>query len=84
MKKCDRGTPGKPRFTYGDVVKFSFPTIESDGEEVDFEGTIEIVDSWGTFFNTDEPSYDIMVDDWRGTGERMFVKHVAESNLYEE
>ena len=62
----------KPKYKLGDVVEF----IVNDKTQV---GTIEIVDRFGTFGQSDQPSYDIMVDNWFGSGEAMFCKHVVES-----
>lgn len=70
--------PGKPIYFVGDFVSFQM-TIDENVET--FDGTIEIVDKYGAWEidNPREPSYDIMVEDWRGSGEPMFVKHVRES-----
>lgn len=72
--------PGKPMYSIGDHVSFQM-TIDQNVET--FDGTIEIVDKYGAWEvdNPREPSYDIMVEDWRGSGEPMFVKHVRESNI---
>ena len=43
---------GKPKYKYGDTVKFKVT------EELYKVGTIEIVDSLGTFDQKKEPSYD--------------------------
>lgn len=64
--------PEKSKYKEGDQVSFVI-----DGEK--YVGTIEIVDAWGTFFAPDEVSYDIMVDDFRGS--RCLIKHVGESGL---
>lgn len=70
--------PGKPIYSVGDRVSFQM-TIDESIET--FDGTVEIVDRFGAceIDNPREPSYDIMVDNWRGGGEMMFVKHVRES-----
>ncbi len=70
--------PGKPIYSIGDHVSFQM-TIDENIET--FDGTIEIVDKYGAWEidNPREPSYDIMVEDWRGSGEPMFVKHIRES-----
>ena len=60
---------GKPKFKYGDVVEFKY-----NGEKI--VGTIEIIDSYGTFFDESDVSYDIMCDNYKG--DRMFFKHVTE------
>ena len=72
--------PGKPIYSIGDFVSFQM-TIDENVET--FDGTIEIVDRFGAWEidNPREPSYDIMVCNWRGSGEMMLVKHVRESNI---
>lgn len=57
----------KTKYNYGDVVKF-----EINGEVK--IGEIYIIDSNGTFFQREEPSYDIMVED-----EECLYKHIRES-----
>lgn len=74
--------PGKPMYSVGDRVSFQM-TFDKNVETLD--GTVEIVDRFGAW-EIDyprEPSYDIMVDDWRGSGEPMFVKHIRESVILE-
>ena len=72
--------PGRPIYSVGDFVSFQM-TIDKNVET--FDGTIEIVDRFGAWEidNPREPSYDIMVENWRGSGEMMLVKHVRESNI---
>ena len=72
--------PGRPIYSVGDFVSFQM-TI--DGNVETFDGTIEIVDRFGAWEidNPREPSYDILVENWRGSGEMMLVKHVRESNI---
>lgn len=41
-------------------------------------GTIEIIDAYGTFFQTEEPSYDVMVK-----VENCLYKHIRESFIEE-
>lgn len=67
--KADDYTPtlGKPRFHYKDRVKFMF-----NGEWK--EGVIEIIDAYGTFGQSEEPSYDIFSDG-------CLYKHYEESSL---
>ena len=74
--------PGKPTYSVGDQVSFQM-TIDQNVET--FDGTIEIVDRFGAWEinNPREPSYDIMVENWRESGEPMFVKHVRESAILE-
>lgn len=72
--------PGKPMYSVGDLVSFQI-TVDENVET--FDGTIEIVDRFGAWEidNPREPSYDIMVENWRGSGEMMLVKHIRESNI---
>lgn len=73
--------PGKPIYSIDDRVLFQ---MSFDGKDVEtFEGTIAIVDRFGAWEidNPREPSYDIMVNDWRGSGEPALVKHIRESAI---
>ena len=72
--------PGRPLYSVGDFVSFQM-TIDENIET--FDGTIEIVDRFGAWEinNPREPSYDILVCNWRGSGEMMFVKHIRESKI---
>ena len=60
---------GKPKFKLGDWVKF-----EWNGEII--EGEILVVDAYGTFFQTKEPSYDIY-----SQKKNMVYKHMEESRV---
>ena len=73
--------PGKPMYSVGDRVSFKFKF--RDGNVETFDGTIEIVDRFGAWEidNPREPSYDILVCNWRGSGNMMLVKHVRESKI---
>ena len=72
--------PGKPMYSVGDRVSFR---MTANGNVETFDGTIEIVDRFGAWGidNPREPSYDILVCNWRGSGEMMLVKHVRESKI---
>lgn len=72
--------PGKPMYSVGDFVSFH---LSVDENVETFDGTIEIVDRFGAWEidNPREPSYDILVDNWKNSGKQMFVKHVRESNI---
>ena len=74
--------PGKPMYSVGDRVSFQMTIDENENVET-FDGNIAIVDSFGAWEidNPREPSYDILVCNWRGSGEMMLVKHVRESNI---
>ena len=71
---------GRPMYSVGDFVSFQM-TIDKNIET--FDGVIEIVDRFGAWEidNPREPSYDIMVENWRGRGDMMLVKHVRESKI---
>ena len=71
--------PGKPMYSVGDRVSFELKFI--DGNIETFDGVVEIVDKYGTWEDPSEPSYDIMVSDWYGSGEPMFCKHINESSI---
>lgn len=66
---------GKPKYKRGDKVKFS---LMIEGENLEFTGTVEIIDSYGTFEYPDDVSYDIMVEDFPGLGQTL-CKHIPES-----
>lgn len=72
--------PGKPMYFVGDFVSFQM-TINKNVET--FDGTVAIVDRFGAWDidYPSEPSYDILVCNWRGSGGIMLVKHVRESNI---
>ena len=72
--------PGRPIYSVGDFVSFRM-TIDENIET--FDGTIEIVDRFGAWEidNPREPSYDIMIENWRRSGTSMFVKHIRASNI---
>jgi hypothetical protein len=75
----DKGTPGRPRYQRGDRVRFSFRNRETDEMEYLY-GEVWIVDSYGTFFNDSEPSYDVYVvnENWP---EGCLFKHIPESRI---
>lgn len=72
--------PGKPMYSVGDRVSFQM-TI--DGNVETFDGNIGIVDRFGAWEIEDphEPSYDILVCNWRDSGKMTLVKHVRESKV---
>ncbi len=78
--KFPTGTLGKPQCKCGDLVGFYLKPYGKD-EEKFYKGTVEIVDSYGTFEQNEEPSYDILVEDFEGTP--TLVKHVRESDCYD-
>lgn len=66
---------GKPKYDYGDIVEFE---IKENDEIITLTGSIYIVDAYGTFFQNDEPSYDIMVEHSHYDGEKCLYKHISE------
>lgn len=60
---------GKSKYDYRESVKF----VIGDDLKV---GTIEIIDAYGTFFQSDEPSYDVLVEE-----ESCLYKHIRESSI---
>ena len=64
---------GKPKYKVDDIVKFNTDNTELIGQ-------VFIVDAYGTFFQDEEVSYDIMVDDSPYGGACLF-KHIRESML---
>ena len=63
---------GKPKYNYGDVVKFKL------GDDIK-EGIIAIIDRWGTFFDDSDVSYDIMNKE-----ENILYKHCGEKYVIEK
>ena len=57
---------GKPKYKVGNAVKFIF------GNELK-TGIVFVVDKYGTFDNSTDVSYDILVED-----ENMLYKHIQE------
>lgn len=71
---------GRPLYKEGDTVKF---TLAVDGAPRQYVGTVEIVDAWGTWEQNKQPSYDILVKNWRGD-QSCLIKHIPESWVEEE
>ena len=67
-------------YSVGDRASFQM-TI--DGNVETFDGVIEVVDRFGAWEidNPKEPSYDVLVCNWRGSGNMMLVKHIRESKI---
>ena len=65
---------GRPKFRKGEMVLFYHDTGK---EKIEHYGKIEIIDSYGTWGQCKEVSYDIM-----GMDERALFKHVVESDVY--
>lgn len=81
MKQCSKGIAGKPMFKYENEVGFYLIPYK-ETEKKFFMGKVYIIDAWGTFEQNEEPSYDIMVDDFNGSGSPCLVKHVRESECW--
>ena len=65
---------GKPLYKRDDIVSFDL-----EGETC--TGKIYIVDAYGTVGQNEEPSYDVMVENFRDSGNPCLVKHIRESAL---
>lgn len=61
------------RYDYGDLVAFRF-----NGKTL--VGQIYIID----FEQNEEPSYDIMVEDYNGTNEPCLIKHIRQSECIDK
>ena len=66
---------GRPKYKVGDKVVFRFPDFENNAIK-DVEGIVAIVDSYGTFFDQSDVSYDIL-----DKKQNMLFKHVKEINV---
>ena len=66
-----KATMVEPKFKVGDKVKFVL-----EGEVV--VGEVAIVDRYGTFMQTEEPSYDILAV-WNG--EKALIKHIGQRGV---
>lgn len=65
---------GKPKFEYGQMVRFTIS--DQEGNVLEKIGTISIIDRYGTFFDTSDVSYDIFVED-----ENCLYKHNTERQV---
>lgn len=71
---------GNPKYTYGDIVKFSFSVRTDKGtEKIEKEGIVAIVDKYGVFEDDSDVHYDILVPE-----ENMLYKHVKETKVSEK
>lgn len=66
-----KATMVEPKFKVGDKVKFIL-----EGETV--VGKVAIVDRYGTFMQTEEPSYDIFAE-WKG--QKTLFKHIRQRGV---
>ena len=60
------------KFEYGDWVSFKLHQPNSD--PIKIVGQVAIVDTFGTFFQNEEPSYDVYAD-------HCLYKHLPQSGL---
>lgn len=67
----------KPMYNVNDMVIFK----TGNNEKSTYTGQIKIINRFGTFFQDEEPSYDIFVENYSSNKDnpRSFVKHVRES-----
>lgn len=65
---------GKPKFKYGDKVKFVL-------EDKEYIGEVWIIDKFGTFEDNSDVSYDIMVENYDGNGNGCLFKHISEREV---
>lgn len=72
-----KSTVVKVKYNYGDLVAFRF-----NGKTL--VGQIYIIDRYGTFEQNEEPSYDIMVENYNGTNEPCLIKHVRQSKCIDK
>lgn len=59
----------KPKHKYGDLVQFEFNGKVKNG-------TISIIDAYGTFYDKKNVYYDVMVED-----DNCLYKHICEKDL---
>ena len=67
-----------PKYNYGDMVSFE---LDFQGKTHICTGSVFIIDEYGTIEQNEEPSYDVMVDNCLGSGDRILVKHIRESSI---
>lgn len=60
---------GKTKYKRNDKVSFEINGIVK-------QGYVYVVDAYGTFFQKDEPSYDVMVEE-----DNCLYKHIPESQV---
>lgn len=70
---------GKPKYDYGDIVSFKIKTLE--GNEVTLMGEVYIIDEYGTFWDSSDVSYDIMVSEGDYPQLPCLFKHFREDRL---
>lgn len=73
---------GKPKFECGDNVKFKIK--KRNGDWIELEGKIRIVDKYGTFMQKDDVSYDIWVEHSHFDNTPCLYKHIIEPLVTEK
>lgn len=76
----EKGTCGNPQYNYEDEVSFFIKPYKAK-EEILCKGKVYIVDAYGTFEQKEEPSYDILVENYNNSGQPCLVKHIRESEI---
>ena len=66
---------GQPKFNYNDIVKFKIRMFDNT-PEIEVEGSIAIIDAYGTFEQNEEVSYDVY-----NVKDNILYKHIGESQL---
>ena len=77
---------GKPKYKYGDKVRFSIYKNSLSNSKIELKGEIWIIDSYGTFDDDSDVSYDILVKNYykdRENGDCLF-KHINEKLIIDE
>lgn len=69
---------GKPKYNYGNKVKFK---IIHEGKEYELVGEVYIIDKYGTFEDNSDVSYDIMVDECPWHNAPCLFKHFREDGV---
>jgi len=71
---------GKPKYKYDDIVEFQI--LDKNDKKITLKGTIYIIDAYGTFWQNEEVSYDIMVPaEESHIGTDCLYKHIRESQI---
>lgn len=72
---------GQPKYTYGDIVHFkvNYKDKKDVAHNEIKEGVIAIIDKYGTFFDSSDVSYDILVK-----SENILYKHFSENSIVEK
>lgn len=61
---------GRPKYSHSDTVEFNW------GEDCTKTGQIHVIDAYGTFEQSSEPSYDVLVKE-----DNCLYKHICESDI---